>query len=242
VDLANPSVVLRVSPGGPDPDADGRWQTTLMPTSQVASREGFDVAVNGDFFLAKDITDAEGVLSRYREGQWAVVSGPAVTDGKAWSPVADPKPCLLIRKDRKATIGLYPRPLDDAWQMLAGNLMMVDKGKPTIERSPARHPRTAVGIDQEGTMLLILVVDGRMPGVSVGMTHAELQQQLLRLGCYMAFNLDGGGSSTLVMRDPQSGKCRVINSPSDFRERAVANVLGVTIMKGPVPATPRAGD
>ncbi|MCX6997494.1 MAG: phosphodiester glycosidase family protein, partial [Kiritimatiellaeota bacterium] len=89
------------------------------------------------------------------------------------------------------------------------------------------HPRTAVGVDTTGTKLILLVVDGRHPQVATGMTHAELSRELLRLGCAAGLNLDGGGSATLVIRDTSTGKLRVINTPSDHRERPVANVLGI---------------
>ncbi len=50
VDLTNPNLRLRVAPGGADPDGPGPWQTTLMTPTRIASREGFDLVVNGDFF------------------------------------------------------------------------------------------------------------------------------------------------------------------------------------------------
>src|SRR5882762_9467044 len=53
IDLTDPHVSIRVSPGGADPDGEGKFQTTLMPTSDIAKRERFDIAVNGDFFQAQ---------------------------------------------------------------------------------------------------------------------------------------------------------------------------------------------
>src|SRR5512136_703323 len=45
VDLTTPKLRLHVSPGGPDPDGPGEWETTLMVPTKVAAREGFDLAV-----------------------------------------------------------------------------------------------------------------------------------------------------------------------------------------------------
>jgi len=82
-----------------------------------------------------------------------------------------------------------------------------------------RHPRTAVGLTRTGRILL-LVVDGRQPDHSLGMTLPELAALLFRLGATDALNLDGGGSSTLVVGG------RVVNSPSDETgERPVADAL-----------------
>lgn len=72
----------------------------------------------------------------------------------------------------------------------------------------ARHPRTAVGARHDG-VLLFLVADGRAPGRSHGASLPELQEILLELGAVDAVNLDGGGSTTLVVEG------RVINHPSD---------------------------
>ncbi|HQE29159.1 MAG TPA: phosphodiester glycosidase family protein, partial [Phycisphaerae bacterium] len=92
-----------------------------------------------------------------------------------------------------------------------------------------RHPRTVVGLDREGKTLTILIVDGRRPGVSVGMRYEELAQEMLRLGCWDAVNLDGGGSTVLAMRKPDSRDYVILNTPSDGRERPVANVLGIRV-------------
>jgi len=67
----------------------------------------------------------------------------------------------------------------------------------------------------------------------------ELADVMLKHGCEDAVNLDGGGSSALVIRDPKDGKQTVVNRPSDGRERAVANVLGIDIKTARGNATTR---
>jgi len=82
-----------------------------------------------------------------------------------------------------------------------------------------RHPRTAVGLRADGTWVLA-VVDGRQPALSVGMTLSELAEFMKSLGCISALNLDGGGSSTMVVRG------KVLNSPSDAAgERPVSDAI-----------------
>lgn len=71
-----------------------------------------------------------------------------------------------------------------------------------------KHPRTAVGIDGHGEWILV-VVDGRQPGKSIGMSLGEVTGLMISLGCQFALNLDGGGSSTMYL----DGK--VVNSPSN---------------------------
>ena len=80
-----------------------------------------------------------------------------------------------------------------------------------------RHPRSAMGWNKKHFFLV--QVDGRQPGLSLGMTLAELGDYMARLGCEEVLNFDGGGSSTLWA----NGKVR--NSPCDGSERSTANAL-----------------
>lgn len=82
-----------------------------------------------------------------------------------------------------------------------------------------RHPRTALGRLADGRIVLV-VVGGRQPYHSLGMTLAELAALLRRMGATDALNLDGGGSTTLVVRGV------VVNLPADEAgERPVSDVL-----------------
>ncbi len=91
------------------------------------------------------------------------------------------------------------------------------------------NPRTAAGYSMNGRRLLLVVIDGRQPGFSVGTTSRETAELLRDLGAREAVNLDGGGSTAMVVRDVTSGAIRVVNKPSDAAgERPVANALAVT--------------
>jgi exopolysaccharide biosynthesis protein len=82
-----------------------------------------------------------------------------------------------------------------------------------------RHPRTAIGWRADGHLVLV-TVDGRQPQKSVGMTIEELAKLMIELGCVEAMNLDGGGSTTMVIRN------KIANSPSDAAgERPVSDAL-----------------
>ena len=72
----------------------------------------------------------------------------------------------------------------------------------------ARQPRTLAGVRADGTLLLV-TVDGRRPGWSVGMTLPEAARLMRSLGARDALNLDGGGSTTMIVRG------EVVNRPSD---------------------------
>jgi hypothetical protein len=123
-----------------------------------------------------------------------------------------------------------PGPVED---LVGGFPLLLRDGRPAVERVPRireafaarRHPRSAVALRRDGTVLLV-AVDGRQPGYSDGMTLHELTQLLLELGAMDALNLDGGGSTTLAIRGA------LVNRPSDPVERPVANAL---VVPGPGP-------
>lgn len=81
-----------------------------------------------------------------------------------------------------------------------------------------RHPRTLVGTTRNGSLILA-TIDGRQPGVTVGANFVEAAQFMRWLGATQAINLDGGGSTAMVV-----GK-KLVNHPSDGRERPVGDAL-----------------
>jgi exopolysaccharide biosynthesis protein len=89
-----------------------------------------------------------------------------------------------------------------------------------------RHPRTNVGVTADGRVLMV-VVDGRRPGYSVGVTLPEIGRLMVSLGATDAINLDGGGSSVMAARLPRTDSFRVVNRPSDGRERRLTQALAV---------------
>jgi len=111
--------------------------------------------------------------------------------------------------------------------ILGAGPQLLAAGKPVFAAEAARysdslyrqrHPRTAIGWTAAGKLML-LTVDGRQK-FSVGMTMAELADLMSELGCVEAMNLDGGGSSTMVVNR------KVVNHPSDAAgERPVSDAL-----------------
>ncbi|MHB9106532.1 MAG: phosphodiester glycosidase family protein [Armatimonadota bacterium] len=108
--------------------------------------------------------------------------------------------------------------LSNATAAVSGDPLLMAKGQivPGLDNTN-RAPRTAVGFN--GTRCWLVVVDGRQPELSVGMSHHELAELMQHLGCTDAVNLDGGGSSTLWYQG------KVMNAPSDKRLRPVGNAL-----------------
>ncbi len=149
-------------------------------------------------------------------GTW-VLSGSGAASGFLQALKAGDT--VELRADFEPSLG----PKD---QVLGGGPRLVRDGRVSVEAeggsvngsfARTRHPRTAIGFN--GRKIYLMVVDGRQPGYSVGMSLPELAQAMVGLGCTDAVNMDGGGSTTLWVRGA------LANSPSDGRERPVANGL-----------------
>lgn len=89
----------------------------------------------------------------------------------------------------------------------------------------ARNPRSAIGVSQDGTKIIMVAVDGR--GTSMGATHSEMAEILLEFGAYNAIHLDGGGSTTMAIRPEGEENVKIINNYSDSSPRVVPNAIGV---------------
>lgn len=125
---------------------------------------------------------------------------------------------------------------------MGGSLMLVDNGEvgQDVESQTgfnrlARHPRTTVGIREDGSVFF-LQTNGRDDTEGVlGTSYRELAYLLQRHGAKQALNLDGGGSSTMIVKN-EDGEYEVLNKLSDGRIRSVSN--GILIVRGDVPEQP----
>lgn len=205
IDLDQPGVRLRST-----------TTTERRRTPQsFAQLVGAQLAVNADFFSFTDYS----------------TSGLAAGNGTAWSGTADTNASSSFafgtnRWELAAKSSVVA--FDSSW------MQGVVSGKPDLLRSgavttaqhtgslcTARHPRTALGLSQDGKKLYLVVVDGRTT-LSVGMTCGELATLIKGLGAFHAANLDGGGSSSMYIAGQGT-----VNRPSDGTPRVVANHLAV---------------
>ncbi len=149
-------------------------------------------------------------------GNMAIPAGKAVLSGHGTSSTK-----VLSRISTGDTLRLYqgivpgPPRLNE---MIGGNPKLVVNGTDVSYTAP-REPRTAAGFSADSSTLYLIAADGRNPQRSVGMTFSELAQFMIGIGVYQGMNLDGGGSTTMIVRD------EVANTPSDGSERAVSNGL-----------------
>ena len=91
-------------------------------------------------------------------------------------------------------------------------------------------PRTAFGLTADRNTLVILAVDGRQPGYSLGASYADLADIFRREGCTDAINFDGGGSTSLVVHDRKSDGPKMLNRHANGYVRKVALNFGITVL------------
>ena len=118
---------------------------------------------------------------------------------------------------------------DDVEYALGGGDIILQDGEivdgtADLEHEKTRQPRTAVGLREDGG-IVIAVVDGRQLSYSSGMTLYTLAAFMRDLGCTSALNLDGGGSSCMVLFG--AGGAKTVSRPSDGSVRRVSNALAI---------------
>jgi hypothetical protein len=220
VDLQTPGIGFLVTPGDP---ADA-LPLKASTTSQFARSMGVQIAINGDIFSP---WHANGPFDYFPHiGDRVAPAGYAMSEGIAYGHGSGPT--IYFSKTGEASFTLGDITVYNA---ISGINMIIQGGKIVegLDNSYAA-PRTAIGLGESGKQLFLFVADGRQPFYSQGATLYEMAQLLISYGAKDAMNMDGGGSSTLVMRN-SLGIVQVVNSPIQTgipgRERPVGNHLGI---------------
>ena len=190
-------------------------------TSAIAERHGAILAINGDYYNYKD------------------KNGLVIRNSVLYRDAASSRDQLLVMRD--GTFIALPRGTyaagdgqkyidEGAVQSFTFGPLLVNDGvavelpeKYIIStKDTIREPRTAIG-QVDANHYVLVVADGRRDGWSdKGMTLQELQQVFVEQGCKVAYNLDGGGSATMIL-----GSQRV-NKTSGSRERDVSDIVYFT--------------
>jgi hypothetical protein len=195
--------------------------TPSYHTDSDTAANGLEWALDGttggaDRYLVRDI--------RRDRGRTPIPAGGAVLSYGGLDP---PAPLAGLAVGSRVGIetvwttvhGTPARRLDEAWHIVNGAGLLMRAGRAVsnwvaVEKVngasfvETRHPRTLIGVDRRGAVWLV-AIDGRQPTRSIGMTFADLVRLAGRLELRDALNLDGGGSTTMVVRG------ETVNTPSD---------------------------
>ncbi len=193
----------------------------LKTTSTFATENNALVAINGGFFDMKNGGSVDYIK----------VNGTVVNETS--SPSARANAVFSIDKNKVQISDANPDNTEKSSAqdvMLSGPLLVSNGQRIALDSNPFntnRHPRTAIGITKKNKLILI-VVDGRNSQAN-GMSLDELAKVLKWIGSQDAMNLDGGGSSTLYIKNASDNS--IVNYPSDNKkfdhdgQRKVANII-----------------
>lgn len=241
VDLTDPRVALRVAlVDDRDPDADGPAVGRLDTTTSAARKFDFDITLNASFFAAPVARDFNGRPYRYFVGNGAYPVGWHVSEGKVVTKPTNEKVRATMVIDKQGKVSLHEKLMElptDTVSAISGNAMILKDGAMPRGLQRGRAPTSCVALSEDGKTLFLIAIDGRQEGVSRGVSFDELVVLLKDLGAHNAINFDGGGSTTMVLKDPATGVHVIANRPSDPSvleiplgvERPVVDVIGVSI-------------
>jgi hypothetical protein len=227
IDLTTPGLRFLVTPKnvGTGP-GENVLQTTRAFVAQVRAQIGINAsfyysnATSGNNYLNRGILASEGDVYSPFDGDvatriWPTLNLSATNQGAF--------------VDRASSTGRDVTPPLTLYNAVSGSERILTEGLVTaggqsFGEPTTLQPRTVAGLSADGRRLILMVIDGRQTGVSEGVRSAESAELLRHYGASDGINLDGGGSSTLVLADPTA---RTVNRPSGGTDRAVATSLAI---------------
>jgi hypothetical protein len=240
-DLSQPG--LRVALTEPDPSAGLQYRA--MRLSTFLERTGALAAINASYFLPFSGGSEGGDDYLPQEFDAAEVSGAVYVEGEIVSPVdweTDRRVEAIICFEPGHAVLVAGQTCPDGFATgLSSGPHLIENGQAKAPRPRAGQtqaeaslpgpggPRTAIGLADNGTRLIMIVADGRQPGYSQGMNNAALIQLFEAYDTHDAMSLDGGGSSTMGVRG-ESGPVimnRPIHTRVPGRERPLGNHIAI---------------
>lgn len=174
--------------------------------------------INADYF---DISNGTPMGIVYKSGE--AIKKNIYVKGRGW---------FACTNTDKALIGFdseYPAEKDKFHDAVSGGIVLLKDGERLINQTDKMYPRSCIGVSSDSTTVYMLAVDGKRKNYSNGLYLRDAAEILKVLGANNALELDGGGSTTFIVRndgDDYKNQFKVINHPSDNSgERPVANGL-----------------
>jgi hypothetical protein len=199
-----------------------------MTTSKFLEKNQLHLAINADGYYFLDPATYPPEQFCPDDGEPVRLIGLAASRGKQYSTKAPGRPIFYISQKNVVS---FDKVSGKIFNAITGDRYLVTKGKKvTSLESSSMDPRTAIGANQNGRFLVMVVVDGRE--FSEGATFPELADLLISFGVYTGISLDGGGSSSMIVKGAYGMRRAVnklINDNVPCQERPVANHLGVFI-------------
>ncbi|MBR4282804.1 MAG: phosphodiester glycosidase family protein, partial [Clostridia bacterium] len=206
------------------------WEMTRVQDQANAAQEKY-----GNPESSKYIPNYNVIASINADGfnmQTGEPGGLLIMDGTQYHGISK-SGFFGITKDGKAVMGTtddYNKYYKDQLKEAVGGFgtMLIKNGEIAVSKTDtyytSRASRTAVGVTRTGKVVF-MVLDGRQEPFSCGGSMEEIAQIMFEAGCVEAINLDGGGSTTFVAKQPGDSEISVVNRPSDGYARSVSSTL-----------------
>ncbi|MFH1184885.1 MAG: GH25 family lysozyme [Chloroflexota bacterium] len=224
VDLTNAEIFVTPQPKG----------LTMVP--DLLEAHGLDIAINGDGWA----------MASFLGARYIQTTGENASRGKVYGRRGNQASFYIDQRNGISTKRPATRHI---WTALSFPNLLVEAGQvfSGIARSDI-DPRTAVGFSRDGRYAILVAVDGAETyndSTRSGMNFTEVATILVRHGAWIGSNQDGGGSTTLAIRDDKDGAVSILNEPFGeaayecrgrvYRIRPVANALGIRFLASTPP-------
>jgi exopolysaccharide biosynthesis protein len=208
-----------------DPDSIGPAEGILTkPVNLLKARHAI-AAVNANAFAGAPGSEKSG--TGWYEGRFVDIQGLVVANGVVKSKDEEKRVPFWTDKKGIPHIG-HPAKNEKVMQAIADWIapLLINNRVLPNPTDTVLHPRTLIGFNVKKKFILFVVVDGRQKGYSEGMSMYELALLMKEKGCENAINLDGGGSSILLLRD-EKGNVQTVNRPSGKTHRPIPVMIGL---------------
>jgi hypothetical protein len=197
--------------------------------STKTTGENVEIILNADSREAARLRFGQPLIAtvsaiRYAGGDAPIGDNQLVLSTKADSATAEALRQMAVGRRVEINASDPDGALSESKECLGVYYLLYDHGK-WVSEGTNPNPRTLLGLKNDGSVMLY-VLDGRQPGISGGLGLTDVAKHMVELGCVVVANLDGGGSSAMVVREPGiDAKAVLKNSPSGGAQRPVANGL-----------------
>jgi hypothetical protein len=250
IDLIAPGIGFQMTPVGPEPRPIGTkpgvagvpMETIRQTPRQFANAIGAQIAINASYYADEAFSDM----------LWANNLGLTASNGTTYSPwelppnndndfddalnITQTNVAQFVKMPSSVPSGFETTPAVSLYNTVTGNHRLIQSNNIVAPDSCsvcALNPRTAVGLTSGNTKLLLMTVDGRQPGFSEGVTLVELANFLSSFGATNAINLDGGGSTQMVMNYfGDAAAAQLVSVPSEPERLVGANLAVFALPNG----------
>lgn len=234
IDLSNPKIKFKIT------SKSEKWGQSMeelpqftIHTERRKSRSFMEDAVRNGENMVIAVNGAPWTpWQKPWNHRYAQVSGLLISDGELIAGASPLYPSFIVSKDGSCDIVALNENSD------LSNIQYAMSGFGIVLKNDVFHipddvkqlaPRTAYGLDKDKKTLYLLVIDGRQETYSMGSSVHEAGQLLQYFGAFDVINMDGGGSTTLLIRE--NNEIKKLNYHKNGAERTVAATLGIIIQE-----------